>query len=157
MNTRWRSLLLGGLSLGVAAALLSGLLPAPLDAQAGLNGGPARRPNEGVGPFNRMVIRNVMIIDGTGGPPFGPMNVVVSGNRIQAIQGAGTPGVQQPPAPAGRQGGAQPPAGGGRGGRQGGAVTDHEIDGTGMYLLPGFVDLHVHGGGAPTNADAEEG
>jgi imidazolonepropionase-like amidohydrolase len=155
MNTRWRSLLLGGLSLCVAGALLSGLLPAPLDAQAGLNGGPARRPNEGAGPFNRMVIRNVMIIDGTGAPPFGPMNVVVSGNRIQAIQGAGTPGVQQPPAPAGRQGGAQPPAGGGRGGGRGGAPADHEIDGTGMYLMPGFVDLHVHAGGAPKNADAE--
>ena len=24
-----------------------------------------------------------------------------------------------------------------------------------MYLMPGFVDMHVHGGGAPKNADAE--
>jgi imidazolonepropionase-like amidohydrolase len=144
MTNRWRSLLLGGLSLGVACALLSGVRPVSVEAQAGLNGAPDRRANEGAGPFNRMVIRNVMIIDGTGAPPYGPMNVIVSGNRIQAIQGAGTPGVPQP---------ATPPAG--RGGRAGGAPADHVIDGTGMYLMPGFVDMHVHAGGAPKNADAE--
>ena len=146
MTNRWRSLLLGGLSLGVACALLSGVKPVSVEAQAGLNGAPDRRANEGAGPFNRMIIRNVMIIDGTGAPPYGPMNVIVSGNRIQAIQGAGTPGVPQPAAPAGRAGG----------GRQGGApAADHVIDGTGMYLMPGFVDMHVHAGGAPKNADAE--
>ena len=146
MTNRWRSLLLGGLSLGVACALLSGVRPVSVEAQAGLNGAPDRRANEGAGPFNRMIIRNVMIIDGTGAPPYGPMNVIVSGNRIQAIQGAGTPGVPQPAAPAGRAGG----------GRQGGApAADHVIDGTGMYLMPGFVDMHVHAGGAPKNADAE--
>ena len=37
----------------------------------------------------------------------------------------------------------------------GGAPADHVIDGTGMYLMPGFVDMHVHAGGAPKNADAE--
>ncbi len=147
MNNRWRSLLLSGLCLGLTGALVSGLLPASIEAQAGLAPAPARRAGEGAGPFNRMVIRNVMIIDGTGAPPYGPMNVIVSGNRIQSIQSAGTPGVPQAAAGAGRQG---------RGGRQGGGpVTDHEIDGTGMYLLPGFVDMHVHGGGAPKNADVE--
>jgi len=130
MTKRWRSLLLSGVCVGMAVAAWSWVQPAPVEAQAGLNGAPARRANEGAGPFNRMVIRNVMIIDGTGAPPYGPMNVVVSGNRIQAIQGAG-------------------------GGRQGGAAADHEIDGTGMYLMPGFVDMHVHAGGAPKNADAE--
>src|SRR5262249_20827459 len=29
------------------------------------------------------------------------------------------------------------------------------IDATGMYVLPGFIDMHVHGGGAPKNADVE--
>ena len=33
--------------------------------------------------------------------------------------------------------------------------ADYEIDATGMYVMPGFVDLHVHAGGAPKNADAE--
>jgi len=123
-------------------ALGSVVLPGPveLEAQGGIVPAPARRAGEGLGPFTRMVIRNVMVIDGTGGPPFGPMNVIVSGNRIQAIQSAGTPGLRPtPPTP----------------GRQGGAPADHEIDGTGMYLMPGFVDLHVHAGGPPKNAEAE--
>ena len=109
--------------------------------QAGRGGGafvaaPARRAGEGLGPFKRLVVRNVMVIDGTGAPPIGPMNVIVEGNKILQIQGAGTPGVPQ------RQGGAGPQA-------------DHVIDGTGMYLMPGFVDLHVHAGGPPKNAEAE--
>ena len=33
--------------------------------------------------------------------------------------------------------------------------ADFEIDATGMYVMPGFVDMHVHAGGAPKNADAE--
>jgi len=150
MNHRWRSLLLSGLCLGLAGSLTSGLLPVSVEAQGGLAPAPARRAGEGLGPFNRMVIRNVMIIDGTGAPPYGPMNVIVSGNRIQAIQGAGTPGVTPAVAGAGRGGR------GGRGGRQGGGpATDHEVDGTGMYLMPGFIDMHVHAGGSPKNAEAE--
>ena len=53
---------------------------------------PARRAGEGLGPFNRLVIRNVMVIDGTGAPPAGPMNVIVSNNRITAIQARGHAG-----------------------------------------------------------------
>jgi imidazolonepropionase-like amidohydrolase len=64
------------------------------------------------------------------------MNVFIENNRIARIQSAGTPGLPM------RQGG--PPAG-----------VDQVIDATGMYLMPGFVDLHVHAGGAPKNADAE--
>ena len=96
---------------------------------------PARGANEGKGPFKTLVIRGVMVIDGTGAPPQGPMDVVVSGNRITAVRSAGTPGVplRQNRAPR----------------------ADHEVDGTGMYLMPGFVDMHVHAGEAPKNADAE--
>jgi imidazolonepropionase-like amidohydrolase len=32
---------------------------------------------------------------------------------------------------------------------------DHEIDAAGMYVLPGFIDIHAHAGGAPKNPDAE--
>jgi len=125
-----------------------GTAPAELQAQGrgrGRQGGaapggmvpaPQRRQGEGQGPFASMVITNVMVIDGTGGPPFGPMNVWVENNRIARIQSAGTPGVPQ------RQGGAPPNA-------------DHVVNGRGLYLLPGFVDLHVHAGGPPKNADAE--
>ena len=34
-------------------------------------------------------------------------------------------------------------------------TSDLELDATGMYLMPGFVDMHVHAGGAPKNAEAE--
>ncbi len=137
--------LLGGGVQGLPAIEARAAAPAELQAQGrGRQGGQpggiipasARRQGEGLGPFASMVITNVMVIDGTGGPPFGPMNVWVENNRIARVQGAGTPGVPR------RQGGAPPNA-------------DHVIDGTGMFLLPGFVDLHVHAGGPPKNAEAE--
>jgi len=105
--------------------LTDGYLPAP-----------ARRAGEGLGPFRSLLIRGVMIIDGTGAPPYGPMNVLVENNRIARISSAGTPGL-----PA-RQGGAP-------------ANVDQVIDAQGMYLMPGFIDMHVHGGGAPKNAELE--
>src|SRR4029079_11151718 len=87
-------------------------------------------------PFKTLVIRGVTLIDGTGAPPRGPVDIVVEGNRIASIRSAGTP-VLHPRA-------TRPPE-----------KPDHVIDGTGMYLMPGFVDVHVHAGGAPKNADAE--
>ena len=112
-------------------------------AQAGRQGGgggfvaaPARRTGEGLGPFKSLLIRGVMVVDGTGAPPYGPMNVFVENNRILRVTSAGTPGL-----PA-RQGG--PPAN-----------VDQVIDAQGMYLLPGFIDMHVHAGGPPKNAEAE--
>jgi imidazolonepropionase-like amidohydrolase len=125
-----------------SALAIGGLLAVDRSAVVVAQGGeslkpaPARRADEGRGPFKTLVIRGVTLIDGTGGPPQGPVDIVISGNRISAIRGAGTPGV---PLRANRQ-----PQG-----------ADHEIDGTGMYVLPGFVDLHVHAGGAPKNAEAE--
>jgi len=70
-----------------------------LDArQGGLVAAPNRRPTEGRGPFPTLTIRNVMVIDGTGAPPFGPMNVVVENNRIARITSAGR-GVELAPQP----------------------------------------------------------
>jgi imidazolonepropionase-like amidohydrolase len=96
---------------------------------------PNRRADEGKGPYNTLVIRGAMLIDGTGGPPRGPVDIVVSGNKITGVRAAGTPGL----APRANRG----------------PQADYEVDATGMYVMPGFVDLHVHGGGAPKNADAE--
>lgn len=101
-----------------------------------INPSPNRRAGEGDGPYDRLVIRGINVIDGTGAPARGPMDVVVVNNRIAEVRSVGTPGV--PIHDTGR------PAKGTR-----------EIDGTGMYLLPGFVDLHVHTGGAPKAPDAE--
>ena len=97
---------------------------------------PNRGPGEGFGPFKTMVIRGAILIDGTGAPPVGPVDIVVENNRIAAIRGAGTPGLPLRPN--------RPPE-----------KPDYEIDATGMYVLPGFVDLHVHAGGVPKNPDAE--
>lgn len=87
---------------------------------------PTRKPGEGVGPFKKMVIRGVTLIDGTGGPPLSPMDIVVEGNRITAVLQAGWPGMAE-------QLNREP------------RDFDHEIDGKGMYVMPGFVDMHVHG------------
>ena len=125
--------------------------PGFVQQAGGLTSAPARRATEGLGPFRTLTIRNVMVIDGTGAPPAGPMTITVEGNRITRIASAGTPGVQQ----AGRAGGrgaapnAQGPAG------PAGNDGTYVLDGSGMYLLPGFIDMHVHAGGAPKNADAE--
>ena len=77
------------------------------------------------GPFERLVIRGVTIVDGTGGPPYGPADVVVEGDRIAEIQIVGHPLSQIDP-----EGRPEP--------------GDHEIDAHGMYLLPGLIDSHVH-------------
>jgi imidazolonepropionase-like amidohydrolase len=120
-----------------AATLIAGTGLATLTAQPreSITGAPDRRPGEGAGPFKTLAIRGVMLIDGTGAPPQGPMDIIVSGNRITAVRSAGTPGL---PLRQNRQ-----------------PQADHEIDATGMFLLPGFVDMHVHAGGAPKNQEAE--
>ena len=53
---------------------------------------PAAGRDEGKGPFKTLVIRGAMLIDGTGAPPRGPVDIVVEGNRIAAVRSAGTPG-----------------------------------------------------------------
>jgi imidazolonepropionase-like amidohydrolase len=126
------------LVLGVMTAALRG--PEVLDAQQPpdrdpLRAAPNRRADEGRGPYKTLVIRAAMLIDGSGAPPTGPVDIVVSGNRITAIRSAGTPGSPLRPN--------RPPQ------------ADYDLDGTGMYVMPGFVDMHVHAGGAPKNAEAE--
>ncbi len=118
--------ILGGLLL---AALL---LPAGLAAQT--VPAPDRGPGEGEGPFDRLIIRGAILIDGTGGPPGGPTDIVIEGNRIVQVQTVGYPGVPI-----------------NEGSRPDGA--DHEIDAHGMYVLPGFIDNHGHAGGAPKNPE----
>ena len=119
----------GIFALGAALAAVLGAL-APAAAQEGgarMERVPDRQPGEGVGPFRRMVIRGAMLIDGTGAPPRGPVDIVIAGNRIESIRGAGSPGL---PLSANRE-----PRG-----------ADHEIDAAGMYVMPGFVDVHGHNG-----------
>src|SRR5215468_2897230 len=93
-----------------------------------INPAPDRRSGEGDGPFDRLVIRGVTVIDGTGAQPRGPIDIVIERNRIAQVVNVGVPHVSIDAA-------ARPARG------------THEIDATGMYLTPGFIDLHTHTGG----------
>ena len=97
---------------------------------------PDRRADEGMGPFERLIIRGATIIDGTGAPPRGPMDIVIEGNRIIEVKSVGTPHV---PIDEERR-----PKG-----------ATRELDAHGMYVLPGFVDLHAHTGGTSQGTPAE--
>ena len=93
---------------------------------------------EGEGPFGRLILRGAILVDGTGAPPRGPVDIVIEGNRIAKIQGVGAPGLSidpddRPEAEAG----------------------DRELDVEGMYVLPGFVDMHGHIGGVDQGTPAE--
>ena len=111
-------------------------LAGSVTAQNVVQPAPDRRSDEGEGPFERLVLRGAIVIDGTGAPPRGPVDIVIEGNRIARIAGVGVPGV--PIDPDGR-----PDPG------------TKELDVTGMYVLPGFVDLHLHTGGVPKAPEAE--
>jgi hypothetical protein len=97
---------------------------------------PDRRKDEGEGPFTRLIIRGATLVDGTGAPPVGPVDIVIEGNRIKEIRSVGYPKV-----PIRAEG------------RPKDAVK--EIDGTNLWVLPGFVDLHGHSGGAEQGTTAE--
>ena len=93
---------------------------------------------EGQGPYSQLIIRGVNIISGTGSPPLGPVDVVIENDRITKIKAVGYPGV---PIDSSRRPQLKP------GGRS--------MDAEGMYMLPGFVDMHGHIGGTSQGADAE--
>ncbi|WP_286750047.1 amidohydrolase family protein [Sphingopyxis sp. SCN 67-31] len=131
-STTRRVLMAGAAGLLCAIPAVSGLAQTASPAaqatkpRAGAVPAPARQPGEGAGPFRKMVIRGVTLIDGSGAPPRGPVDVVVENNIITSIEAAGTPGL---------------PLDDGRAPRD----ADYELDATGMFMLPGFIDMHVHG------------
>ena len=93
---------------------------------------------EGEGPFPQLIIRGVTLINGTGSPPIGPVDIVVEQNRIKNIVVVGAPGAE---IRASKRPKAKP----------GAKIMEAE----GMYLLPGFVDLHGHMGGRGFGASPE--
>ena len=99
---------------------------------------PSPDRSEGEGPFKQLIIRGVTLISGTGAPAIGPVDVVVRGNRIAEIKTVGSPGVPIKPE---RRPQANP--------------GDKEIEASGMYLLPGLVDMHGHIGGTSEDQSAE--
>ena len=91
----------------------------------------------GEGPFERLVLRGVIIVNGEGAPPVGPMDVLIEGNRITQIRNLGlykpVPEADRIPVLEG----------------------DRVMELEGHYLLPGFVDLHAHFGGDAQGVPAE--
>ena len=69
--------------------------------------------------YDRLVIRNVVIIDGNGTPPSGPVDIIIEGNKISSVQRASRD-------------------------EKAYESEQHVLDGTGMYLLPGLINNHVH-------------
>jgi hypothetical protein len=76
---------------------------------------PDRPKDEGLGPFNKLIIKNVMLVDGRGSPPRGPLTIVIKRDKIASI--GSLPEIDS---------------------------ESEVIDAQGMYALPGFIDAHVH-------------
>ncbi len=93
---------------------------------------------EGEGPWAQLIIRGVTLINGTGAPAMGPVDIVVEQNRIVNIVALGSPGLKIDPKnrPQLKDGG-------------------KELNCEGMYLLPGFIDMHGHIGGVEQGVTAE--
>jgi imidazolonepropionase-like amidohydrolase len=100
-------------------------------------GSPPER-TEGEGPFERLILRGPIVIDGTGAPPWGPVDIVIENNRIAEIRNVAMGGVfvdddRRPQADD----------------------QTEELDLAGMYVLPGFIDLHGHVGGRGQGVSAD--
>jgi len=91
----------------------------------------------GEGPFKRLILRGVIVVNGEGAPPVGPMDVLIEGNRITQIRELG---LYQPVAEADRI-----PV----------LPGDRVMELEGHYLLPGFIDMHAHFGGDDQGVPAE--
>ena len=113
--------------LKVFIAVLIILLNTSVYTQQNKNLVPAPDRSEGLGPYKRLVIRGGILIDGSGAPPIGPVDIVIEKNRIKKIVSVGYPGLKIDPK-------SRPPKG------------DYEINAEGHYILPGFIDLHAHAG-----------
>ena len=46
----------------------------------------AKTRDRGIGPFARLVLRGATVIDGTGAPPIGPIDIVVENGRITELR-----------------------------------------------------------------------
>ncbi|MSR06043.1 MAG: amidohydrolase [Gemmatimonadetes bacterium] len=90
-------------------------------------GAQAPAPSSGV-RYTKLLIRNATVIDGAGNPARGPYDIVVQGGKITGITRAS----------------AAPES------------ADRVTDATGMYVMPGIIDVHghiqFHAGGSPNGA-----
>ena len=97
-------------------ALAALLLPAVCAAQA--------QP-ETAGPYDTLIIRNATLIDGTGSPARGPVDIIIKKDVIEQV-------IAADPVSRGRGPAAEASAGA------------RVIDATGKYVTPGLIDMHMH-------------
>jgi len=79
----------------------------------------AQTPDAVSGPYERLLIRGATVVDGTGAHPISDTDILIEGNRITAVRQWNGPPLQP-------------------------GEVDRVIDASGMYVLPGFVDMHGH-------------
>lgn len=108
----------------------------PLVAVAAPPAAPDR--DRGDGPYERLILRGGTLVNGEGAPPVGPVDIVIENDRIVRVDVVGYPGVPIR-----------------EGGRPEARPGDQEIDISGKYVLPGFIDMHGHIGGSADNIPAE--
>ncbi|MEJ0085068.1 MAG: amidohydrolase family protein [Pseudomonadota bacterium] len=87
---------------------------------------------EGEGPYTQLIIRNATLIEGSLAPPIKPVHIVIENGRIKSIHLINAVGssAYSRDVPKLKEGG-------------------REIDGTGMYVMPGLIDAHQHIGKNP--------
>jgi imidazolonepropionase-like amidohydrolase len=104
-----------------------GNTPAGLMGPGSMKVTPPRGPQVGGGPYDKLVIGGATVIDGTGAPPAGPLDIQISGGTITKISRSDLE--HQP---------------------QGARV----IDARGEFVTPGFISVHEHIGGEKVDYDA---
>jgi hypothetical protein len=74
--------------------------------------------------YDILVIRNAMLVNGRGTPPYGPVDILIEEGKINDIVNVDTISLKRynPKRPEG----------------------DHVIDAGGKYVIPGLVDMHLH-------------
>jgi hypothetical protein len=80
--------------------------------------------NLAAGPYNRLLIRDAMVIPGHGGPPIGPYDILIQGNLIADMRMVTAAALKENTAAR--------------------WTADRVIEGRGMYVMPGMIDLHYH-------------
>ncbi len=100
-----------------SAALLLAILIAAAAASLRSQAAAAATTARHAQAVKRLLVRDVMVVYGSGKPPFGPMNVLVEDGVIAEVRSATSDSLP---------------------------IADAVIDGRGKYLLPGFVNTHMH-------------